>query len=59
MDEKWFYCVRHHRPEHASDGCPALDRLGPYDSKEQAEHALEIAEARNKAWDEDPRWNDD
>ncbi|MEJ4112800.1 hypothetical protein ACGE24_03615 [Corynebacterium kroppenstedtii] len=35
-------------------------RMGPYDSKEDAEHALDRAQARNKeADDADGQWGDD
>ena len=31
----------------------ATDRLGPYATREEAEHALELVEERNQSWDED------
>lgn len=31
------------------------NRMGPYKTREQAQHALEIAAARNEKWDEDDR----
>ena len=38
------------------------NRIGPYDTREEAEHALEIAKERNRvadAYDEqDDRWRD-
>lgn len=38
---------------------PGVQLMGPYASREEASRALEIAEARNKAWDdEDEAWND-
>lgn len=37
----------------------ATDRLGPYATREEAEHALERVEERNKAWDEDDDWGED
>ena len=58
MADKYWFCVKHHAVEGA-DGCPPIDRLGPYSSREEAEHALEKAEQRNKEWDEDPSWTDD
>jgi hypothetical protein len=33
--------------------------LGPYRTREEAEHAMERVDERNEAWDNDPRWNDD
>jgi len=57
MSDFWF-CVKHHRVEHGEDVCPPIDRLGPYATPEEAEHALERAAERNEAWDGDPKWND-
>ena len=57
MSDFWF-CVKHHRVEQGADGCPPIDRLGPYPSREEAEHALEKAAERNEEWDDDPKWND-
>ena len=57
MADRYYYCVKHHAVE-GSDGCPAIDRLGPYDTREQAERALEKAAERNQEWDNDPNWND-
>jgi hypothetical protein len=55
---KYWYCVKHHAVEGA-EGCPAIDRLGPYPSRAEAENALAKAEQRNQEWDNDPAWNDD
>lgn len=55
----YWYCVKHHRVEDDTNVCRAIDRLGPYDTRAGAEHALETAERRNEEWDNDPRWNDD
>ena len=57
-EHTWFYCVKHRRVE-SQEGCKALDRLGPYPTRADAERALESAAERNEAWDNDPRWNDD
>ena len=40
------------------DGCAPIDRLGPFDTEDEASHALEKAEQRNQEWDDDPQWND-
>jgi hypothetical protein len=55
--DKFFYCVRHHAVE-GVDGCAPIDRLGPYDTRAEAERALEKARERNEQWDDDPNWND-
>ncbi|MGH3366452.1 MAG: hypothetical protein ACRDOY_04555 [Nocardioidaceae bacterium] len=58
MNERWYYCLTHHRVE-PEEGCRAADRLGPYQSEAEASRALEKVEERNEAWDNDPAWNDD
>jgi len=58
MAETFYFCLTHHRVE-GEGGCKAADRLGPYESADEAEHALERVEQRNEAWDDDPEWNDD
>lgn len=55
----YWYCVTHERVEHGEGMCPPIDRLGPFDTHEEASHALEKAEQRNEEWDSDPNWNDD
>ncbi|MCW2747638.1 MAG: hypothetical protein JWP10_780 [Nocardioidaceae bacterium] len=57
-DEEFYFCMKHHTVE-GKVGCKAADRMGPYASRGEAEHALEIAAERTKQWDEDPDWNDD
>jgi hypothetical protein len=47
--EQFYYCVKHHTVEGAV-GCRARDRLGPYPTREEAEHALEKVKERNDAW---------
>jgi hypothetical protein len=49
-DEQWYYCLRHHTVEQGQV-CPARDRLGPYATREEAEHALETVRRRNQEWD--------
>jgi hypothetical protein len=46
---QWYYCLKHHTVEEAL-GCKAKDRLGPYPTREEAEHALEKVRERNEAW---------
>ncbi len=54
----WYYCLTHHAVERY-DGCKSIDRLGPYDTAEDAARALAKVAERNDAWDNDPRFNDD
>jgi hypothetical protein len=48
----WFYCLKHHAVE-TYEGCKAVDRLGPYELREDAEKALDQVSARNEEWDHD------
>lgn len=49
----YWYCVKHSRVESGPDMCGPIDRLGPFDTQEEASRALEKAQERNEAWDED------
>lgn len=49
-DGKWFYCLKHKRVEHGP-GCPDRDRMGPYDSENEATNALQRAKERNEEWE--------
>jgi hypothetical protein len=55
----YWYCVKHKTVESGANICPPIDRLGPFDTQEEAEHALERAQERNEEWDTDPNWNDE
>ena len=57
--ETYWYCVKHETVEQGEDVCPPIDRLGPFDTHDEAAHALEKAAQRNEEWDSDPNWNDD
>ncbi|MFD5319744.1 hypothetical protein [Streptomyces sp. NPDC127098] len=54
---EWYYCLRHQTVEEGQQ-CPARDRLGPYATRGEAEHAMETAREREDEWRHDPRWND-
>lgn len=58
MDEEWYYCIEHKTVE-PKFGCRITNRIGPFQTKEEAANALEKVEERNEAWDEDPKWKDD
>jgi hypothetical protein len=54
---RYYWCLSHHRVEIEDNMCPAVDRLGPYNSAQEAEHALDRVRERNETWDaEDARW---
>jgi hypothetical protein len=54
IDQQWWYCVRHQTVEQGA-GCPAKDRLGPYPTRQDAEHALDKVRERNQEWDKQDR----
>ena len=54
----WWYCLRHNRVEDQS-GCALTDRLGPYDSPEEAAQALDKARRRTEEEDARDRADDE
>ncbi|WP_030545139.1 hypothetical protein [Streptomyces albus] len=54
---EWYYCLKHGKVEEGPE-CPAKDRMGPYATRPEAEHAMETAAERNAEWETDPRWHD-
>lgn len=50
-DQRWWFCLKHMRPESDNTPCPGKDLLGPFRSQEEASHALEKVKERNEAWD--------
>lgn len=54
---EWYYCLKHTKVEEGPE-CPAKNRLGPYATRDEAEHAMETAAGRNLDWETDPRWHD-
>lgn len=57
-DGQWYWCLVHHAVE-PYEGCAEGDRLGPYNTPDEAANALKIVQERNEQWDNDPDWNDD
>lgn len=54
----WFYCLKHNTVE-TKDGCAERHRLGPYDSPQEAEHALQsVAEREKRLRAEDEAWEE-
>ena len=58
MSMAYWFCLNHHAVEE-QDGCDYKDRLGPYDTQEEASKALEKVKERNAEWDNDPKWNEE
>ena len=53
-EQRWWFCLRHNTVE-SDERCPGKDRLGPYPTREAAEHALETVRNRNEEWDAQDR----
>jgi hypothetical protein len=54
----YFWCTDHHAVED-EHGCRAEVRLGPYPTRDAAEHALRSVQERNEQLDaEDAAWRD-
>jgi hypothetical protein len=57
---EWYWCQQHNAAEPADRACPPDRRLGPYPSREAAEHWKDTVDARNEKWDaEDEAWDGD
>jgi hypothetical protein len=46
----WYFCLVHQRVE-PEEGCANAERLGPYGTEAEAQHALDLAKQRNEAFD--------
>jgi hypothetical protein len=59
-DEQWYWDLKRGAAVPASERGRADDLLGPYPSKEAAEHWKEQVDQRNEAWEEaDREWEGD
>ncbi|HEY2507772.1 MAG TPA: hypothetical protein VGI58_14750 [Streptosporangiaceae bacterium] len=54
-DQRWYYCLKHHQVE-GEDGCAGKDRLGPYPTREAAEHWQDTVRRRNEEWEAQDQW---
>lgn len=54
---QYYYCIKHKTVE-GRDGCRNMDRIGPFDTEEEAASVIDRVHARNEALDKDPGWND-
>lgn len=55
---RWFWCFKHKTAERKED-CRQMDRMGPYPTKEDAEHWQDRVNARNEVWDEQDEEEED
>ena len=60
LDEgPWYFCLKHHTVE-TRDGCAERHRLGSYETRAEAERALEKVAERNEQEDAaDRAWRED
>jgi hypothetical protein len=57
---EWYWCLRHGRAVTADEACPPDQRMGPYATRDEAEHWQDKVAARNDAWDASDRaWGGD
>ncbi|MFA5939860.1 MAG: hypothetical protein WC809_10945 [Sinimarinibacterium sp.] len=54
----WWWCLEHKRTEQ-DEGCRSANRLGPYDSEQQAATAIERTRARSAEQDARDKAEDD
>jgi hypothetical protein len=55
--EQWYWDLKKGHAVPASERGPADDVLGPYPSKDEAEHWRDRLEERNEAWEQaDKEW---
>ena len=57
-DQWWFDLKTKTAVSEPKNKSKATDRLGPYNSRAEAEQALEKVDERNAAWDDD-EWGED
>ena len=55
--ERYWYNMKTGEVEFGFES-PSVDRVGPFDTREEAEHALEKLRANSEAWDADEAGND-
>lgn len=57
---RWYWCLEHNRPEPEDGKCRADNRLGPYETQEDAIAWRERVESRNESWaEQDEAWHGD
>jgi hypothetical protein len=54
----YWYCLVHHTVE-PRDGCPNKDRIGPFDTADEAARALQIIAARQAGYDAEEAADDE
>ncbi len=50
-EKRWWFSLKTHTVEDDDGPTPGKDRLGPFPTREAAEHALETVQRRNEEWE--------
>jgi hypothetical protein len=54
---EYYWCLKHNRVESGDKVCAVRNRIGPFATVAEAEHALEKVQERNEVWEtENARW---
>lgn len=57
LEGTWWFCLDHHVAE-TFDGCTSNNRIGPWDTREEAANALTTIAERERRYDaEDADWD--
>jgi len=57
LEGTWWFCLEHHTAE-PFDGCGSNNRIGPWDTREEAANALTTIAERERRYDEeDAEWD--
>jgi hypothetical protein len=52
---EWYWCLDHNEAVTADHACAPDRRMGPYPTREAAEHWKDRVEAHNEAWEKSDR----
>jgi hypothetical protein len=58
MAGRYYWSLNDKKVVTEEDGVKAADRLGPYETYDEAARALEIVAERNETWDDEDREKD-
>ncbi|MCL9665476.1 SPOR domain-containing protein [Curtobacterium sp. AB451] len=52
IESQWWFNEKTHAVEQGPQS-PQRDRIGPFDTREEAQHALDRIKANNERWDDE------
>jgi hypothetical protein len=52
IESQWWFNEKTHEVEQGAQS-PQRDRIGPFATRDEAQHALERIQANNEKWDEE------